>query len=200
MAISLNLASSIFVCSNARLVRMIEGDLRRAMHMGFLDSFLDIFRSESKREKVNELYQKLHNNDSDPKKLHNNDSDPILSCRNYSVNKLITFSKIRDLADFNKADFNKKDQFTVLVQDGKMDFLISGFSIYHQSISNFASRFIQCKCFFFDQTMREKEQLEILLKADKELAASKIQNIFRAHKTILDGKKRRRYVREKNSA
>lgn len=99
MAISLNLASSVFVCSNTRLVRMIEGDPKRAMHMGFLDSFLDIFRSESKREKVNELYQKLHNNDL----------DPILSCRNYSVNKLITFSKIRDLADFNK-----QDQFTVL--------------------------------------------------------------------------------------
>lgn len=176
MAISLNLASSVFVCSNTRLVRMIEGDPKRAMHMGFLDSFLDIFRSESKREKVNELYQKLHNNDS----------DPILSCRNYSVNKLITFSKIRDLADFNK-----QDQFTVLVQDGKMDFLISGFSIYHQSISNFASRFIRCKCLFFDQTMREKEQLEILLKADKELAASKIQNFFRAHKRILEGKKKK---------
>ncbi|AWK14367.1 hypothetical protein SK355_04910 [Candidatus Fukatsuia symbiotica] len=177
MATSLNVNGSVFICSDTRMVRMINGDRKTAIYMGIFDRFFDLFRKESKREKIEKLYDELHQDLSDESK--------ITTSRRYSINQLIIFSKIRDMATFDQ-----QDKFTVSVQEEKMDFFMAGSLIYTQSISKFTGKFIRCKCLYANQTMREKEQLTTLVERHKKFAINKIKNYFNLHREKLKKIKR----------
>lgn len=60
MSVSINTGQSTFEINNSRVERMMSSDKSEATHMGLWDKFMDLFRSESKAEALETLYNLLH--------------------------------------------------------------------------------------------------------------------------------------------
>ena len=93
--------------NTSRVQKVLSGDRGKATHMGGWDSFKDFFRGivgTSKQTRLNNLWDELHAG-----------RDP--SAENQNIQKFITFTKIKDLADNQH-----KPQFTANLQKTPLGF------------------------------------------------------------------------------
>ncbi len=60
MAVSLSIGSHAFTVSNSRMERLVAQDENQATHLSLWDKIKDCFRSEKKKDVINELYRLMH--------------------------------------------------------------------------------------------------------------------------------------------
>lgn len=264
----LNFQGTLVVVGGERIGAMLSGDRKKATHMNFLYRFFDLFRSESRKKKFEQLYDELHQNSKkddslekcrifadivkmagkggeeqctvslnnhdqmrfdiagesifsqdiddiskkwvkmiflqpstsypDSYKIRNDkfgllykklcaiqpDDGRMKIYQDQSLNKLMFFSEMRDLADVDE-----KNEFSVSLQEGKIFFNIYGISIYTQPVNESYKTIIQDGCAFFSLSGKSADELEGFIEKTSRLRAKKIADYFKQHKEILDVKK-----------
>ncbi|WP_342221004.1 hypothetical protein [Candidatus Fukatsuia endosymbiont of Tuberolachnus salignus] len=100
-----------------------------------------------------------------------------------SLNKLMFFSEMRDLADVDE-----KNEFSVSLQEGKIFFNIYGISIYNQPVNESYKTIIQNGCEFFSLPGKSANELEKFIEKNIVSISKKIANYFLKHEKTLKKK------------